>query len=112
METYEQRAEKLEERVMSHDIDKKHLEHLEELWSKDPRWQGIERPYTAEDVLRARGTLRIDHTFAQAGAQRSNITELVSMNISSVKVLTKVLRIWLRSRYEAIAPPILSTILL
>jgi isocitrate lyase len=70
METYEQRAEKLEERVMSHDIDPDHLKHLQKLWDKDPRWTGVERPYTAEDVLRARGTLRIEYSFAQAGSQR------------------------------------------
>ena len=35
-----------------------------------PRWEGIERPYTAEDVARLRGTVRIEHTLARLGAER------------------------------------------
>ena len=32
------------------------------------RWHGIERPYAAEDVLRLRGTVEIEHTRARRGA--------------------------------------------
>ena len=39
-------------------------------WRDDPRWQGITRPYTSEDVLRLRGTLQIEHTLARKGAER------------------------------------------
>ncbi|HEX6818396.1 MAG TPA: isocitrate lyase [Ktedonobacterales bacterium] len=39
-------------------------------WKNDPRWQGIERPYTAEDVLRLRGSIAIEHTLARMGAER------------------------------------------
>ena len=39
-------------------------------WATDPRWEGITRPYRAEDVLRLRGSLRIEHTLAQHGAER------------------------------------------
>src|SRR5262249_27955324 len=39
-------------------------------WQNNPRWRGIERPYTAEDVLKLRGGLRIEHTLAQHGAER------------------------------------------
>jgi isocitrate lyase len=35
-----------------------------------PRWRGIERPYTAEDVERLRGPVRVEHTLAQLGAER------------------------------------------
>jgi isocitrate lyase len=35
-----------------------------------PRWEGIERPYTAEDVARLRGTIKIEHTLARLGAER------------------------------------------
>jgi isocitrate lyase len=35
-----------------------------------PRWEGLERPYTAEDVARLRGTVRIEHTLARLGAER------------------------------------------
>jgi len=43
---------------------------LEESWKSDPRWKGISRPYTAEDVVRLRGTLHIEHTLARLGAAR------------------------------------------
>jgi isocitrate lyase len=39
-------------------------------WATDPRWQGIERPYGAEDVLRLRGSIVIEHTLARMGAER------------------------------------------
>jgi isocitrate lyase len=34
------------------------------------RWEGIERPYTAEDVGRLRGSIRIEYTLARMGAER------------------------------------------
>ncbi len=37
---------------------------LERYWRNDPRWRGITRNYTAEKVLRLRGTLKIDYTIA------------------------------------------------
>lgn len=39
-------------------------------WSTNPRWKGIERPYTAEDVLKLRGSVKIEYTLAQLGAER------------------------------------------
>ena len=43
---------------------------LTKAWSTDPRWKGIERPYTAKDVLRLRGSVLVEHTLARMGAQR------------------------------------------
>jgi len=43
---------------------------LAKSWKTDPRWKGIERPYTPEDVVRLRGTLRIEYTLAHLGAER------------------------------------------
>ena len=43
---------------------------LAKSWKTDPRWNGIERPYTPEDVVRLRGTLRIEYTLAHLGAER------------------------------------------
>jgi isocitrate lyase len=37
---------------------------------ESPRWEGIERPYTAEDVARLRGTVKIEYTLARLGAER------------------------------------------
>ncbi|HKW24752.1 MAG TPA: hypothetical protein VJN48_03160, partial [Terriglobales bacterium] len=34
------------------------------------RWQGVTRPYTAADVERIRGSIKIDHTLARMGAER------------------------------------------
>jgi isocitrate lyase len=43
---------------------------LEDQWSGDSRWSGIERTYTAEDVVRLRGTVSEEHTLAKLGAGR------------------------------------------
>ncbi|HYG71221.1 MAG TPA: isocitrate lyase [Actinomycetota bacterium] len=39
-------------------------------WSSSPRWDGIERAYTAEDVIRLRGSITVEHTLARLGAER------------------------------------------
>jgi isocitrate lyase len=39
-------------------------------WQNNARWKGVERPYTAEDVLRLRGSVQIEHTLARLGAER------------------------------------------
>ncbi|MDP9268649.1 MAG: isocitrate lyase [Acidobacteriota bacterium] len=43
---------------------------LERQWKTDLRWQGIQRPYRGADVVRLRGSVRIEHTLAQLGAER------------------------------------------
>jgi isocitrate lyase len=43
---------------------------LENQWRSNPRWQGITRPYKAEDVMRLRGTVQVEHTLARLGAER------------------------------------------
>jgi isocitrate lyase len=40
------------------------------LGTENGRWQGIERPYTAADVDRLRGTVEVEHTLARLGAER------------------------------------------
>jgi isocitrate lyase len=39
-------------------------------WASDPRWRAIDRTYTAEDVLRLRGSVQEEHTLARLGAER------------------------------------------
>ncbi len=39
-------------------------------WDSDERWKGIQRPYSAKDVVRLRGSVQIDHTLAMMGAER------------------------------------------
>ena len=45
-------------------------------WDENPRWKGIERDYTAEDVVKLRGSLIEEHTIARHGAER--LWELVN----------------------------------
>ncbi|HYJ41349.1 MAG TPA: isocitrate lyase, partial [Steroidobacteraceae bacterium] len=39
-------------------------------WSSHPRWRGIERPYSAADVVNLRGTVHIEHSLALLGADK------------------------------------------
>jgi isocitrate lyase len=43
---------------------------LEAEWSSGDRWSGIERTYTAEDVVRLRGSVVEEHTLARVGSER------------------------------------------
>src|SRR5512146_2566853 len=39
-------------------------------WEENPRWSGVRRTYTAEDVRRLRGSLQIEHSLARHGAEK------------------------------------------
>jgi isocitrate lyase len=39
-------------------------------WAQNPRWKGIKRNYTAEDVVRLRGSVQVEHTLAKRGAEK------------------------------------------
>ena len=41
---------------------------LEREWAEEPRWKGVKRGYSAEDVVRLRGSLAVEHTLARRGA--------------------------------------------
>ena len=43
---------------------------LQKEWAENPRWKGISRGYTAEDVVRLRGSQPIEHTLAKRGAEK------------------------------------------
>ena len=43
----------------------KTAEQIQHEWNTDPRWAGITRNYTAEDVVRLRGTIPVDHSIAR-----------------------------------------------
>ena len=43
---------------------------LEQAWKSDPRWEGITRDYSAEDVFRLRGSIHVRQTLAERGAER------------------------------------------
>src|SRR6201987_6419668 len=46
------------------------LSKLEMQWKSDPRWEGVTRPYTADDVDPLRGSVHIEHSLARLGAER------------------------------------------
>jgi isocitrate lyase len=46
------------------------IKALEQEWQENPRWAGITRPYSAEDVIRLRGSVQIEYTLATRGANR------------------------------------------
>jgi isocitrate lyase len=45
-------------------------EELRSTWRDSPRWRGIERPYRAEDVVRLRGTIAVEHSIARLTAEK------------------------------------------
>ena len=48
---------------------KQQVEELQKQWTEESRWKGIERPYTAEDVVKLRGSVLIEQTLATKGAE-------------------------------------------
>jgi isocitrate lyase len=39
-------------------------------WANSPRWRGITRPYSARDVQKLRGSVRVEHSLARLGAEK------------------------------------------
>ena len=46
------------------------VQALEKDWTQNPRWKGIRRTYSAADVVRLAGSVRIEHTLARRGAEK------------------------------------------
>jgi isocitrate lyase len=46
------------------------IEALRQDWMENPRWKGIRRNYTPEDVVRLRGSVQPEHTLARRGAEK------------------------------------------
>lgn len=54
-------------------MNQKNLERIQAIqndWDTNPRWKDVTRNYTAEDVIRLRGSLDIEYTYAKNGAQK------------------------------------------
>jgi isocitrate lyase len=49
---------------------RREADNLTKHWRTGPRWRGVERPYSAEDVLALRGSITIEYTLAGLGAER------------------------------------------
>ncbi|KPJ79179.1 MAG: isocitrate lyase [Deltaproteobacteria bacterium SG8_13] len=58
------------ERLSCREVVADEVTDLKESWENDPRWEGIVRPYSAEEVLKLRGNLHVEHSFARVGAKR------------------------------------------
>ena len=48
----------------------KTADELTREWQDNPRWRGIERGYSAKDVVRLRGTVHVEHSLARLGAEK------------------------------------------
>ncbi len=88
MPTIAEKAQTLCDRLSCHEIFPDEISALKCEWECDPRWKGITRPYGAEEVLKLRGTLPIEHSCAQAGAQRLWHLLLTEPYIAALGALT------------------------
>ena len=43
---------------------------IEKDWAENPRWEGIERPYSADEVVNLKGSVNIEYTLAKNGANK------------------------------------------
>ncbi|MGE0875263.1 MAG: isocitrate lyase [Burkholderiales bacterium] len=48
----------------------KEIAALEQDWAHNSRWKGIRRNYSAADVVRLRGSLKVEYTLARSGAEK------------------------------------------
>lgn len=46
------------------------IDALKQDWETNPRWKGVQRHFSAEDVVRLRGSVQIEHTLARRGAEK------------------------------------------
>lgn len=46
------------------------VKNIEKDWAENPRWKNVRRDYSAADVVRLRGSVRIEHTLARRGAEK------------------------------------------
>ena len=51
-------------------MSKDQIQVLENEWLNNPRWKGIKRPYSAEDVLKLRGSYKLDYTIARLMSEK------------------------------------------
>ncbi len=49
---------------------RKEAKALRREWERDPRWSGVRRDYDAEDVIRLRGSIPVEHTIAELAAEK------------------------------------------
>lgn len=55
---------------MSHYDRNAEIARIEKDWAENPRWKGVKRTYSAEDVVRLRGSVKVENTMARMGAEK------------------------------------------
>ncbi len=50
--------------------NKERIQKIQDDWKNNPRWKDVQRTYTAEDVIKLRGSLDIEYTLAKMGAEK------------------------------------------
>jgi isocitrate lyase len=58
---------------------KANIQFIQDDWKNNPRWDGLERPYTAEDVVKLRGSIQIEHTLAKQGAKSYGLSSILKI---------------------------------
>ncbi|UIF84918.1 isocitrate lyase [Cupriavidus sp. UYPR2.512] len=61
---------------------------LQKDWDTNPRWKGIKRNFTAEDVVRLRGSVQVEHTLARRGSEKLWNLLLTEPFVNSLGALT------------------------
>ena len=51
-------------------IREQEIQKIRKDWAENPRWKGVNRGYSAEDVYRLRGSVQIEYTLARRGAEK------------------------------------------
>jgi isocitrate lyase len=51
-------------------MKKEAIEKLNKEWNESPRWKGIKRGYTSEDVYKMKGSINIEYTLSKIGSER------------------------------------------
>ncbi|MGD8709380.1 MAG: isocitrate lyase/phosphoenolpyruvate mutase family protein, partial [Ectothiorhodospiraceae bacterium] len=50
--------------------DQAAIDAIKKDWAENPRWKGVTRPYSAEEVVRLRGSVKIEYSLAKMGAEK------------------------------------------
>lgn len=64
------------------------IQQLTHDWETNPRWKNIERPYTAEEVIRLRGSIDISYTLAKLGAEKFYLALMQQPYVPALGTLT------------------------
>ena len=49
------------------------ISKLNKEWANNPRWEGVERPYTSEEVVSLRSSVNIEYTLAKSALKNSGV---------------------------------------